>query len=55
MSKAGLSPEEQKDMTAARTLLKERDRLALKKNFPPLSVAVSTPRPSKRQVFFYIF
>ena len=54
MYKAGLSPEEQKDMTAARRVLKERDRLALK-NFPPLSVAALTPKLTKTEVFFTYF
>ena len=54
MSKAGLSSEEQKEMTAARILLKARDNRRSKlapKHFPTLRDAASTPKLTKKQVF----
>ena len=55
MSNAGLSLEEREEMTAARRVLKARDNKLSKlapEHFPTLRDAVSTPRPSKREVFF---
>ena len=55
MSNAGLSLEERDEMTAARGVLKTRDNKLSKlaaEHFPPLSVAASTPKLTKKQVFF---